>query len=139
MQFKNNKLIGLIPTKYRSVFNVQLNLESQTRYIGKIDTAGEGTFLTNRKAKHLFKKTHSLGVNHSLLVDESIPFKWIVINYERRKLVTSRLYVLTHGKCFQFGNKGFELQCFLPLDSFGIQKAREFEAAQTLNLFGQVA
>ncbi|MCK9212090.1 MAG: hypothetical protein M0P61_14710 [Ignavibacteriaceae bacterium] len=133
------KLIELIPTKYHSVYNVQLNLQEQTRYIGKVDIASEGTFLSDRKQKHIFRKTNSLGINHSLLVDESIPFKWIVIDFEGRKLVTSRLYFLTHSQCFQFGNKGFELQCFLPLELFGIQKAREFEAAQTLNLFQEVA
>ena len=133
------KLIELIPTKHHSVFTVQLNLESQTRWIGKYDVAGEGTYVAQRQQKHLFRKTNSLGINHSLLVDESIPFKWIVIDFEGRKLVTTRLYFLSFGKCFRFGNKGFELQCFLPLESFGINKARGFEAAQTLNLFQEVA
>lgn len=134
------KLIELIPTKYHSVYNIQLNLEEQTRYIGKVDIASEGTFLTVRKLKHLFRKTNSLGINRTLLVDESIPFKWIVIDFEGRKLVTSRIYFLTFGKCFQFGNKGFELQCFLPLELFGVEKARAFEAAQTLSLFsGELA
>ena len=133
------KLIELIPTKYHSVYNVQLNLEEQTRYIGKVDIASEGTLLTNRKEKHIFRKTNSLGINHSLLVDESIPFNWIVIDFEGRKLVTTRLYFLSFGKCFRFGNKGFELQCFLPLELFGLQKAREFEASQTLELFEKVA
>lgn len=139
MHCENTKLIGLIPTKYPSVFTVKLNLEAQTRYIGKIDIAGEGTFITERKQKHLFRKTNSLGINHSLLVDELIPFTWIMIDFEGRKLVTSRLYFLTHGKCFQFTGKGFELQCFLPLELFGLQNARALEAAQTLDLFGQVA
>lgn len=139
MLYKNNKLIGIIPTRYSSVFTIQLNLESQTRYIGKLDTAGEGTFITERKERHLFHKTHSLGLNHSLLIDETIPYKWVVIDFECRKLVTSRLFFLTFGRCFQFGNKGFELQCFLPLELFGIDKAREFEAAQTLNLFSECA
>jgi len=139
MHSENTKLIGLIPTKYSSIFTVQLNLQEQTRYIGKIDLAGQGTFFTERKQKHVFRKTNSIGINHSLLVDESIPFKWIVIDFEGRKLVTSRLYFLTHGKCFQFGDKGFELQCFLPIEEFGLNKARAFEAYQTLELFGEVA
>lgn len=139
MQSENTKLLELIPTKYPSVFKVQLNLEMQTRYIGKVDTAGDGTFLTARKPKHLFKKTNSLGINYSLLTDETISFRWIVIDYEGHKLVTSRLYMLTHGKCFKFGSQGFELQCFLPVDEFGLNKAREFEARQVIqeNLFAE--
>jgi hypothetical protein len=143
MQGKSNKLLELIPTKYPSVFRVQVNLEMQTRYIGKLDTAGEGTFLTNRKRKHIFRKygrpEGSLGINHSLLTDESIPFKWIMVEFEGRKLVTSRLYFLTHSKSFQFGKAGFELQSFLDLDKFGVNKAREFEAHQVIqrDLFGK--
>lgn len=132
MHSENKKLLELIPTKYPSVFQVQLNLEMQTRFIGKLDSAGDGTFITKRKAEHLFIKTNSLGINHSLLSDESIPFKWIVIDYEGHKLITSRLYMLTHGKCFKFGAQGFELQCFLPLSEFGLNKAREFEARQVV-------
>ena len=140
-QDKNTKLIELIPTRYPSVFQVQLSLEMQTRYVGKLDTAGDGTFLTNRKPEHIFHKyggEHgSLGINHSLLTDETIPFKWLVIDFPGKKFVTSRLYMLTHGKCFKFGSQGFELQCFLPVDQFGLNKAREFEARQLIqeNLF----
>ncbi len=141
MQSKNKKLLELIPTRYPSVFQVRLNLEMQTRFIGKLDTAGEGTFLTQRKPKHIFHKyggeDGSLGINHTLLTDESIPFKWIVIELEGHKLLTSRLYFLTHGKNFKFGGQGFELQCFLPIAEFGLNKAREFEARQVIqeNLF----
>jgi len=141
MQNENNKLLDLIPTKHHSVYTVQLNLQMQTRYIGKLDTAGEGTFLTKRKPEHLFHKTNSLGINHSLLIDESIPFKWVVIDYDGHKLVTSRLYMFTHAKCFKFGSQGFELQCFLPLTEFGLNKARAFESDLTVqgNLFPGVA
>ncbi len=136
---KNNKQIELIPAKYRSVFGVQLNLEMETRYIGKLDTSGDGTFITNRRPKHLFKKTNSVGINHKLLIDESIPFRWIVIDYDGQKLVTSRLYMLTHGKCFKFGSQGYELQCFLPLPEFGLNRAREFDTRQVIqeNLFAE--
>ena len=143
MLSESTKLIGIIPTKYPSVFQIQLNLNMQTRYIGKLDTAGDGTFITQRKPEHIFHKhggaLGSLGINHSLLIDESIPFKWIVIDIDGHKLVTSRLYMLTHGKCYKFGNQGFELQCFLPLSEFGLNKAREFEARQLIqeNLFSE--
>ena len=144
MQSENNKLVSLIPTRYPSVYEIKLNLFMQTRYIGTLDTAGDGTFLTKRKTGHVFHKyggeQGSLGINHQLLTNESIPFKWIVIDFANHKLVTSRLYMLTHGKCFKFGAQGFELQCFLPLNHFGLNKVREFESRQTIqeNLFAEV-
>ena len=132
--------ITLIPTSQPNIFDIKLDLSFQSRFIGKLDTAGDGTFLTTRKPEHLFKKTNSIGINYSLLVDDKIPFKWIVIDYEHHKLVTSRNYFLTFGKCFKFGNQGFELQCFLPLVLFGIDKARYFESQRTIqqNLFSTV-
>ena len=139
MQNENKKLLELIPTKYLSVFNVRLNLEFESRYIGKLDKAGSGTFIAQRKPKHVFKKyggsKGSLGINHSLLTDETIPFKWLIIEFENHKLVTSRLYFLTHGKCFKFNY--FDLQCFLSITEFGLNKAREYEAKQVIqgNLF----
>lgn len=141
MQSKITKLIKLNPTQYPSVFQVQLNLEMQTRYIGKLDLAGGGTFLCKRKPSHIFNKyggsEGSLGINHSLLTDESIPFHWILIDFNKHKFVTSRLYLLSHGRCFKFGNRGFELQCFLPLDEFGLTRAREWESKLVIqgNLF----
>jgi hypothetical protein len=137
---ENKKQIELVPTKIPFFYNVQLNLDHQTRHIGKLDMAGEGTFLTNRKPEHLFKKLQAIGINHSLLVDEKIPFRWIVIDYQGRKLVTSRLYFLTHSKCFKFGNQGFELQCFLSVKDFDLSRAREFESKQVIqeNLFAEV-
>ncbi len=128
MQSKNKKLLELIPTKYPSVFNVQLNLEHQTRFIGKIDLAGEGTFTTSRTEKHLFRKTNSLGINYNLLADKKIPFKWIVIDYCGRKLISTRNYFVKKGKAFQFCKKGFELQIFVSVDELNIHKAREFES-----------
>ena len=132
--------IELIPTGNPSIFDVQLKLEFQSRFIGKVDTTGDGTFLTIRKSEHLFKKINAIGINYSLLKDERTPFKWIVIDYQHHKLITSRNYFLTYGKCFKFGNQGFELQCFLPLILFGIDKARLHEAQRTIqhNLFAEV-
>ena len=135
MQSENNKLLELIPTKYPSVFNIQLNLEFETRYIATLDTAGQGTLLINRKEKHLHRKTNSLGINHQLLTDNSIPFTWIVINYAGHKLVTSRLFFLSYGKCYKFNN--WDLQCFLSINKFGLNAAREFESRKVIqeNLF----
>ena len=127
MQQQINKIICLVPTKHSHVFQVQLNLEYQTRYIGKIDTAGDGTFYTTRSEKHLFRKTNSLGINYSLLSDELIKFKWIVIFCNGQKLISTRNYYLKKGKAFQFPNKGFELQVFVPIDELNEKTAQQFE------------
>jgi hypothetical protein len=118
-----------------SLYDVLLRLMFETRHIATLDKSGQGTLLINRKEKHLHRKTNSLGINHQLLTDESIPFMWIVINYAGHKLVTSRLYFLTHGSCYKFGD--WDLQCFLPLSEFGLKKAKEFEERQVIqgNLF----
>jgi hypothetical protein len=141
LQNKSNQQIALIATKHSHIFTVQLNLGFQTRYIGKIDTAGEGTFIISRSEKHLFRKTNSLGINYSLLTDESIRFKDILITYKGKKLYSTRNYFLKKGKAFQFSNKGFELQIFVPLDELNLQTVKRFEQTFLIqeNLFGNVA
>ena len=141
LQSKGSKLVELIQTKYSHVFNVKLHLEFQSRYIGKIDTSGEGTFLTVRTLKHLFRKTNSLGINYALLSDESIKFKWVVISYNGQKLLSTRNYFLKKGQSFQFSNKGFELQNFVPLDELNLKIVQKFEQSLGVqqDLFNNVA
>lgn len=148
MQNYNNaqtkeSLLTIVPIENKPYcYQVELDLPMQRRYIGKIDTGGDGdTFFTKRKQKHIFKKTNSLGLNYALLNSPYIKYKWIVIDFEGRKLVTSRAYFNTYGKQFQFSQKDFELQVFLPIDEFGIDKARAFEKAKVIqqDLFGRKA
>ena len=138
---KTNKLITLIPTKHPKVYDVKLNLEFETRYIGKIDTAGDGTFISVRNEAHLFRKTNSLGLNYDLLSSEDVHFKNILIIYNGKKLLTTREYFLKKGKIFQFAKKGFELQMFLSLDEFNLKKALEFHRSfgGQIDLFNSVA
>jgi hypothetical protein len=134
---KPTKNLELIPTKHSHLFRVKLNLEFQSRYIGTLDTSGDGKFLTERKEKHFFRKTNSLGLNETLLTSPEIDFKFIVIVYEGKKLITTRIYFVTHSQVFKF--TGFEKQYFLPLDEFGLDKAEEFEKSigKQLGLFGE--
>ena len=136
-QFTKN--LSLIPTKYPHVFNVQLKLDHETRYIGKLDKAGEGTFSTKRTPKLLFRKTNSLGINLELL--QRFDFKWIVISYCGKRLVTTKNYFLSHGKVFTFRKAGFEEQCFLPLDLWGAERAIAYERSvcSQAELFSNVA
>lgn len=125
---KKESLLRLIPINNKPyIYQVELDLPMQKRFIGQLDFAGEGTFTTKRKEKHLFRKTNSLGLNYALLNNSQINFKWIVIDFEGSKLVTTREYFKIHGKHFQFTNKAFELQVFLPIEEFGVNRAREFE------------
>jgi hypothetical protein len=141
MQNKYSNEIELLPTKHSGLFIVKLRLEHQTRYIGKIDIAGDGTLITTRKEKHLFKKTNSLGINYELLIDSKIKFKWIIISYNKQKLISTRNYFLKKGKPFQFSNKGFELQIFVPIDELNVNIAQQFEQSLGVqqDLFSHVA
>ena len=132
------KFLELLPTKHSHLFRVKLNLEFQSRYIGTLDASGEGKFLTERKEKHLFRKTNSLGLNETLLTSPEIDFKFIIISYNGKKLITTRIYFVTHSRVFIF--KGFEKQYFLPLDEFGIDKAEEYEnsLSKQFGLFEEV-
>jgi len=129
--------IDLIPTKQPDIYQVQLSLDFQNRYIGKLDISGEGTFTTSRKPEHLFKKTNAIGINYSLLQDSSIPFKWIFILFGKETLITSRFYFLRYGKVFTFTKAGFETQIFLPVNEFGLSRAKQFESRRCVqqNLF----
>ena len=136
---QTSKNLELVATKHSHIFRLKLNLDFQSLFIGTLDTSGEGKFLTDRKEKHIFRKTHSLGLNEELLNSPELKFKWIVIDFEGKKLITSRLFFATHSKVFIF--RGFEKQYFLPLDEFGIDKAEKYEKSinKQLGLFGEAA
>lgn len=120
---------------------VYLPTNGKNRRLGTLDQAGDGTFQTTRKLEHIFRKTQSMGLSYDLLTNEDIDFKWIVITLNNKSLVTSRAYFLQYGYIHQF--KGWDVQVMLPLNLFGIDKARAFDAkrekAVQQNLFGEVA
>lgn len=127
MQQEYTKRIQLFPTKLPCIFTVGLKLDHETRFIGKLDKAGEGTFISiKRTDRHLFEKLDALGINRELC--ERFNFRWILVPFCGRKLWTSRLYILHHGKTFTFGKAGYESQLFLALDEWDSEKAKAFEA-----------
>ena len=138
MHTQYTKQLELIPTKNPNLFDVALRLGFQTRYIGRLDKSREGRFVTKRKEKHLHRKTNSLGLNLELLNQPF--FKWIEISYSDKKLVTTRDYFLHHGKVLNFQKAG-DLQSFLPLNLFGVERAISFEQSISSqgNLFNQAA
>jgi hypothetical protein len=128
VQKQYTERIQLFPTKSPYIFSVGLKLDHQTRYIGKLDRAGEGTFLSNKRTeRHLFRKVGGLGINKELC--ERFNFRWILVPYCGRNLWTSRLFILHHGKTFAFGKAGFEAQLFLPLSEWSVERARAFEGS----------
>jgi hypothetical protein len=106
---------------------VGLRLDHQTRFIGKLDKAGQGTFVSNdRTEAHLFKKLNALGINRELC--ERFNFRWILVPFCGRGLWTSRLYILHRGKTLTYGKAGYEAQLFLALDEWDLERAKAFEA-----------
>ena len=133
------KQIELIPTKNPNIYDVVLRLGFNVRYIGRLDKSGEGKFIAKRKEKHIHRKTSSLGVNLELL---KLPlYKWIEISFADKKLITTRDFFLHHGRVLNFQKAGYELQSFLPLNLFSVERARAFENNKNpeLNLFNQAA
>lgn len=119
--------LRLLSTRAPHVKRVALDLDCQTRFIGKLDEAGEGTFISaKRTEKHLFRKLEALGVNLDLL--RLFPFRWVLVPFCGRDLWTSKRYLLDHGTVFSFKRAGFETQAFLPLNLWGLERAREYEA-----------
>jgi len=117
--------VRLIQARNPHVYDVALDLGHQTRYIGKLDKSGEGTFSAKRNEKHLHRKTNSLGINLELL--QRFDFKSIVIEYVGNKLVSTRSFILYHGSVLDFSKSGFEKQVFLKLDLWGRERAEAFE------------
>jgi hypothetical protein len=122
--------IQLVQTNRPHIYNVKLNLHGKVKLIGVIDEGGEGAFISIRssKEKHRFHKDGSMGINYELLTSSHIYFKWIIIDYGGRRLVTTRDYALQKGRVLQFSKQGFELQVFVPIAEMNIHIAREFEA-----------
>ena len=137
-QDKNSKgNIKLIPTNNPKMFTVQLDLPSERRYIGHINTSGDGAFITEKQKKHIYRRHNSFGVSYDLLHNPNIEFKWIIIMYQGNEYTSTREYFLQKGKITNFTRKGFELQLHVPLEELNIETVNKFEATRPnqLNLF----
>lgn len=127
---KLNNSIQVIQTNKPHIFNIKLSIRGKSKNIGILDESNDGTFIAIRKEKHLFRKNHSLGINYELLTAGHIHFKWILIDYCNRRLVSTRNYFLKKGKALNFTKQGFELQIFVPIAEMNIHTARQFELQQ---------
>jgi len=107
---------------------VELLLPSGPRRLGSIHVEGR-TFKSNRKKSHILKSGNAICLNENLLTSDR--FDWITIyvsGHPASPFVTSVDYFLAHGSRVCYTSAGFEVQISLPLDKWGIHKARQFHA-----------
>ncbi len=126
--------IKLVPTTNKNRFRIQLSLPTETRYIGFLDTSGEGYYITERKKKHIYKKFNSFGVSYDLIHNPNIEFRWIIIRCDGQEYISTRDYFRVNGKVSNFTNKGFELQLHIPIDELNIETIEKFEKSYPVQL-----
>ncbi|MBI1931580.1 MAG: hypothetical protein HYS24_03510 [Ignavibacteriales bacterium] len=141
---KQDSLIIRCDIRKPYVQSIIARLNGEERYVGNIDISGEGTFQSSRKENHVYRKTNSLGIAYAVLNDERLEYRWIVLNFMGRALVTTRNYFQKNCHIRHYNN--YELQCFLPIEKFGRRIAEEFDKSEFLknggtqtNLFGGAA
>lgn len=108
------------------MFSVRLNSFPCPKFIGKIE--GDTYRKRIRFDAHLLRNSSSIGICAALLHHPTIRLKWIRVETEHESLVTSKGYLLHHGRAFQYGR--YEQQIALPVPLWGLDKARAFEAQQ---------
>lgn len=121
--------IQLRKTKKPHIFLVLL----EKKPVANLDESGEGTVLLNRTRENLF--CSSLSIDYRLLTDANLSYKWIVISFENRKLVTSRKFFLKHGRIIENEKFKNEIPIFLEVNKMNIHLARAFEAEQQRLIF----
>ncbi|RJP68410.1 MAG: hypothetical protein C4539_08970 [Ignavibacteriales bacterium] len=123
---ENDSHIVIKQTDKPHLFAVSLIQNNEERLLGILDESGEGTFITLRNDKQIFKATNSFGISYDLLTRFDIVFRNIlfVLNGEQ-KFISSREYFLKKGKPFQF--KGHGLQLFVSLDELNNRTLQQFE------------
>lgn len=78
---------------------------------------------------HTFNKSHSIAIAYELL---KLDYDYIEIECGYNTYKTTRKFFLEHSTFKQF--TGFELQKFLPINLFGIERAESWEKEQTLKV-----
>lgn len=116
-------------TKDSRIFLDLPDSENPSRFIGTLE--GDTLHTDRNSKKHLFKKNHSLGFNYKLIKDGD--FDFICVNYDFRRIWTSRIAVLKYGKVMHFKGKHFERQLFLPLQQFKSDKTAALRELKKLN------
>jgi hypothetical protein len=132
--YSNQNKVNLIPTGNKKRFRIQLSLPTETRYIGFLDTSGEGSYVTERKKKHIYRKFNSFGVSYDLIHNPNIEFRWIIIRCDGKEYLSTRDYFRVNGKVSNFTSKGFELQLHIPIAELNIEAVKQFEKSYPIQL-----
>ena len=103
----NTKSLELVQAHSAHLYKIKLILPFQTRFIGTLDTSGNGTLIIHRKKEHILKKINAIGINYELLSSSDIHYKWIKIFCDSKELISTREYYLIKGRTFQFSSKGY--------------------------------
>ena len=133
--------LELVQANSSHLYKIKLILRFQTRFIGTLDKSGEGTLIIHRKKEHILKKINAVGINFELLSSPDIHYKRIKIFCDTKELISTREYYLIKGRTFQFSNKGYELQSFVPIDELNLYTIRKFEIDKSRqgNLFDGIS
>lgn len=107
---------------------VFINLPERRRkkriMLGKIIPRKKTFYSIKKSKKHLFRKTNSLSLSSELVEKKNSGFIYICMNYENKKLWSSRLALMKFGHVLHFKHQGFEKQIFLPLDRWHNNKSK---------------
>ncbi|MFC2103529.1 hypothetical protein ACFLSS_03770 [Bacteroidota bacterium] len=71
-------------------------------------------FETNRNDNHILDRIDAFGFNYKFINENDI--QYIIVNYKRKKIFTTKEYLTKHGKVGQF--KNVDKQIFLPVEDF---------------------
>lgn len=108
------------------------------RKIGKINPK-KRTFITERYQRHVMKVNNAIGIAHVVLkkLKESNEIDFVAIHFhdklKDRLLKTTVDYYLNNAEFLKFEKNSLELQCFLPIEKFGLREAKKWEKSQEKN------
>jgi len=89
---------------------------NRCRKVGIINLKQKRIEIRRNRAKHLFRKGDSYGVNYKLINDSTL-FDFVSITDEFSRWVVPKQFIIDNGKILNFSNAGvgFEVQTFISL------------------------
>lgn len=112
------------------------------RKVGKVNLK-KRTFITERYPKHIMRANNGVGIAHVVLkkLKESNEIDFVAVQYhdnldnlKDRLLKTTIDYYLNNSQYMKFSANDLELQCFLPIEQFGLRQAKKWEKVRKTKL-----
>lgn len=109
----------------------------RVRKIGKVNPA-KRTFITKKSQRDILRINNSIGIGHVALktLKDSEAIDFIAVEFKQglkeRLLKTTLEYYLSNCEYLKLGNN-LELQCFLPVEKFGLRTAKAWKKLQEKN------